>query len=441
VTRNITPSAAKLVPALRYRDLAAAVEWLCIAFGFEKHRVIAGEDGVLAVAQLSVGANMIMLLPVGGSELDQLMKQPDEVGGAETQSCYLAVEDIDVHYAKAKAAGAQFVLDLKAYDNGGRGFSCRDPEGHIWNFGTYDPWEGNVVAANPPAAEKQSAPRGKRSTVGLMVAMAVVTVVVGIGGWTLATLRQPAPGTQAMRFKAEETRLEAELAATQQRVQEALDRAARSTAELARERSERQAAERAAQQAREELQGRQGAKDASDGASRQLEARLTEERRARQAAERAAQQVREEFQRQQGAKDASGGAARQLEAQLSEERRAKEAADRAAKIAADRVAKERTAKRTAQKATLVVQKQLALARAARQAAEQSAKEAAEQLARERAAREAAERAAKDALAKLNRARGAEKGGALPPGQDRPSRRLSKKSDRTGTNEPMPPLLP
>jgi uncharacterized glyoxalase superfamily protein PhnB len=396
VTRNISPSAAKLVPALRYRDLAAAVEWLCIAFGFEKHRVIAGEDGAVAVAQLCVGANMIMLLPVGGSELDRLMRQPDEIGGAETQSCYLAVDDIDFHYAKAKAAGAQFVLDLKAYDNGGRGFSCRDPEGHIWNFGTYDPWDGKAMAASPPPAEKQTAPHGKRSAVGVVVAMAVLTVVVGMGGWTLATL-QRAPGTQALRFKAEETQLEAELAATRQRVQEALDRAAHSTAELSRERSERQAAERAAQQAREALQNRQSAKDAVDGA------------------------------------------ARKFEAQLTEERRAKEAAERAVKSAADRIEREQAAKRTAQKATLVVQKQLALARAARQAAEQTAKEAAEELARERAAREAAERAANEALAKLNRARGADKGGALNP--DRSSRRLSKKSTRTDPNEPMPPLLP
>ena len=25
-------------------------------------------------------------------------------------------------------------------DYGGRGYSCLDPEGHLWNFGTYDPW-------------------------------------------------------------------------------------------------------------------------------------------------------------------------------------------------------------------------------------------------------------------------------------------------------------
>ena len=267
MTRTITPSAARLVTALRYRDLAAAIEWLCIAFGFEKHRVISGEDGAVAVAQLLVGGNMIMLLPVGGSELDRLMRQPDEIGGAETQSCYLAVDDIDAHYAIAKAAGAEFVLDLKAYDNGGRGFSCRDPEGHIWNFGTYDPWEGKSLFAPPPPADKPAAPRGKRHAAGLMVAMAVVTVVVGMGGWTLATLQHGAPAAKEMRFSAteetrlsavEDTRLKAEIAAAQKRTQEALDRVARITAELAQERSARQSAEHAAQAAREAVQAPTG---------------------------------------------------------------------------------------------------------------------------------------------------------------------------------------
>ena len=37
-------------------------------------------------------------------------------------------------------AGARIVIDIKDEDHGGRGYSCRDPEGHLWNFGTYDPW-------------------------------------------------------------------------------------------------------------------------------------------------------------------------------------------------------------------------------------------------------------------------------------------------------------
>ena len=64
------------------------------------------------------------------------MKQPDEVGGAETQSCYLVVDDIAAHRARVEAAGAEIVVDLRDFAYGGRGYTCRDPEGH---FGTSAP--------------------------------------------------------------------------------------------------------------------------------------------------------------------------------------------------------------------------------------------------------------------------------------------------------------
>lgn len=84
---------------------------------------------------------MLVLGSVSQSEFGNLMKRPDEIGGVETQRSYLVVEDADAVYAKAKAAGADIVIDIKDEDYGGRGFSCRDIEGHIWNLGTYDPWE------------------------------------------------------------------------------------------------------------------------------------------------------------------------------------------------------------------------------------------------------------------------------------------------------------
>ena len=81
-----------------------------------------------------------MLGSVLQTEFGQLMKQPDEIGGAETQSAYVIVTDADALYARAKATGARIVLDIKDEDYGGRGFACRDLEGHVWSFGTYDPW-------------------------------------------------------------------------------------------------------------------------------------------------------------------------------------------------------------------------------------------------------------------------------------------------------------
>jgi uncharacterized glyoxalase superfamily protein PhnB len=131
---------ATVIPCLRYRNAPAAIDWLCQTFGFEKQLVVPGENGTIAHAQLSFGNGMIMLGSVVDSPFGRLMKQPDEIGGAETQSAYVIVDDADVIHARAKAAGAQIVLDIVDEDYGGRGFSCRDLEGHLWNFGTYDPW-------------------------------------------------------------------------------------------------------------------------------------------------------------------------------------------------------------------------------------------------------------------------------------------------------------
>jgi uncharacterized glyoxalase superfamily protein PhnB len=131
---------ATVIPCLRYRNAPAAIEWLCNTFGFEKNLVVPGENGVVEHAQLSFGNGMIMLGSVIDSEFGRMMKQPDEIGGAETQSAYLIVDDADVVYARAKAAGATIAMEIKDEDYGGRGFSCRDLEGHLWNFGTYDPW-------------------------------------------------------------------------------------------------------------------------------------------------------------------------------------------------------------------------------------------------------------------------------------------------------------
>ena len=131
---------ATLIPCLRYRDAPAAIEWLCQAFGFEKHLVVPNDGGTIAHAQLSFGNGMIMLGSVLKNEFGSLMKQPDEVGGGQTQSTYVVVTDADAAYARAKAGGAKIAMEIRDEDYGGRDFSCFDVEGHLWSFGTYDPW-------------------------------------------------------------------------------------------------------------------------------------------------------------------------------------------------------------------------------------------------------------------------------------------------------------
>jgi len=133
---------ATVIPGLRYRNAKAMIEWLVEAFGFEKQAIHEGANGVVMHAQLIFGNGMIMIGSVdNGTPSSKLLKQPDEIGGAETQTPYLVVADIDALYAGAKAAGAKMVMDLEEKEYGGKAFSCVDPEGHVWHVGTYDPWE------------------------------------------------------------------------------------------------------------------------------------------------------------------------------------------------------------------------------------------------------------------------------------------------------------
>jgi uncharacterized glyoxalase superfamily protein PhnB len=136
-----------IIPSLRYRDAPKAITWLCNVFGFEQHLVVPNDDGSIAHAQLTLGSGMIMLgsVPRVETEFGALTTQPDAVGGLETQSPYLVVADADAVFQRAKAAGAHIALDIKDEGYGGRGFSCRDLEGHLWSVGTYDPWK--VAAA------------------------------------------------------------------------------------------------------------------------------------------------------------------------------------------------------------------------------------------------------------------------------------------------------
>ena len=130
---------ATIIPALRYRDAAAAIEWLCRAFGFEKHLVVPGENGAIAHAQLTFGNGMIMLGSGRDGDYNKLIVSPDAAGGV-TQAAYIVVAEVDEHYARAKEAGAEIVIDIADQDYGGRLYVCRDPEGHVWSFGSYDPW-------------------------------------------------------------------------------------------------------------------------------------------------------------------------------------------------------------------------------------------------------------------------------------------------------------
>ena len=129
-----------IIPCLRYRDPHAAIDWLCQAFGFERHAVYENDEGEVEHAQLAYGRGMVMLGGVRDNDFGRHIAQPDEIGGRETQCACVTVADCKAHYERPKAAGAVIVDDYSEKDYGGAGYSCHDPEGHLWYIGRYDPW-------------------------------------------------------------------------------------------------------------------------------------------------------------------------------------------------------------------------------------------------------------------------------------------------------------
>ena len=134
-----------IVPTLRYRDARRMIEWLGTAFGFAPHAVYEDGEGGVAHAQLTLGEGMVMLGSAREDGLGRLQATPGALGGT-TQGAYVVVADADAAHAQAAAAGAEIVVPLQDHDHGGRGFSCRDPEGHLWHLGTYDPWLAQPAA-------------------------------------------------------------------------------------------------------------------------------------------------------------------------------------------------------------------------------------------------------------------------------------------------------
>lgn len=145
-----------IIPCLQYRNAHVAIDWLCEAFGFEQLLVHADER-IVHHAQLVLEGGMVMLgsaadePPCDGADVwQQRMVQPDEIDDCETQTNCVIVRDPDAHYARAVAAGAEILIDIADQEYGGRGYACLDIEGHMWWFGSYDPWLARTDAAQAP---------------------------------------------------------------------------------------------------------------------------------------------------------------------------------------------------------------------------------------------------------------------------------------------------
>ncbi len=134
-----------MISCFSYADPNTALAWLEKAFGFYPHAVHKDDTGAVVHAEMTFGAGMIMIGPDGKGDFSKrFMTMPDKAGGRCTQTVYVIVEDVDAHHAHAVAAGAEILIAPKDESYGGRNYAARDPEGHVWSFGSYDPWKAEA---------------------------------------------------------------------------------------------------------------------------------------------------------------------------------------------------------------------------------------------------------------------------------------------------------
>jgi uncharacterized glyoxalase superfamily protein PhnB len=129
----------RIASAVYYEDAAAAIDWLCRAFGFEVRVKIEGEGGSIEHSELTYGDGLIMVGQAGLAHKASFRKSPHSLGGANTQNMMVFVDDADAHCEHARANGAKIVTEPKTTDYGeewwtDRGYECEDIEEHHWWF-------------------------------------------------------------------------------------------------------------------------------------------------------------------------------------------------------------------------------------------------------------------------------------------------------------------
>lgn len=123
-----------------YADAAAAIDWLCDAFGFEVRLKIEGENGRIEHSELTFGDGLVMVSqesPDSDRVWKRTLRSPRSLGGASTQSIMIYVDDVAAHCAHARSRGARIIEEPADHDYGAdywadRSYGALDPEGHLW---------------------------------------------------------------------------------------------------------------------------------------------------------------------------------------------------------------------------------------------------------------------------------------------------------------------
>ena len=120
----------RFTPMLVYAD-APALAFLVEAFGFVERFRMDLPDGSVGHAELGLGDEVVMVASewqVGG------VVSPLRLPALHAQ-IFVRVDDVDAHFAHARAAGATIATEPADQEYGERTYRAIDPEGQRWIFG------------------------------------------------------------------------------------------------------------------------------------------------------------------------------------------------------------------------------------------------------------------------------------------------------------------
>src|SRR5215831_18579111 len=138
--KNRSIPTATIIPELAYADVPAAAVWLCRAFGFTE--------------RLRIGDHRIQLLAGDGAIVVMDRSREDPTSLPTAHGILVRVENVDAHYARAVAAGAEVSSPPVTHPFGERQYGARDIGGHRWTFSEsvddVDPasWGGQLVTGH-----------------------------------------------------------------------------------------------------------------------------------------------------------------------------------------------------------------------------------------------------------------------------------------------------
>ena len=142
-----------VTPYLACAGAAAAIDFYKKAFGAKEVMRMPAPGGKIGHAEIEVSGSRIML---ADEHPDMDFLGPRSRGGSAVL-IHVYVKDVDALVARAVAAGAKLVREVKDQFYGDRSGSLEDPFGHLWHFATH------VEDVTPAQMKKRAAQAGKNA--------------------------------------------------------------------------------------------------------------------------------------------------------------------------------------------------------------------------------------------------------------------------------------